>query len=447
VRIGPVLGVSLLAFAAAWVGACSGSGGEEHSEAYEHGSPSRNGELALVYHEDNDEAALVRIDPQTLRPVDGRGLDLGRVHGFPTFSPDGRFLAFSDVYSYGRVQVVDVERLRTVARLDIGEESMRDPIGSLAWLGDQLLAVLEEGRPGDLVITRVDPLRGSVDETGRIRGPAWVLQSANSGRHLVLLLGKPTGGAFGPTELAVADSEGRVRTVTLTRIPSGLVEDAPVSRSVDPALAVDEDGERAFVIGAGALVAELDLETMEVLYHEPARPVSLLGRLLDWLEPQAIAKGPTEGVRRKAIWLGNDLLAVTGSDTHVSVGSDDEVEESIVPAGLSLIDTKQWSVRPLDERVGEIALADDALLAWTFAEEFVPGRLREGGLTVYELDGRERMRLFEGESIWDLQAAGRLAYVGVGHWSALRVVDLATGKVVRRLEREAWPQVLTHRAD
>lgn len=442
-----MLGLSLLAFAAVCVGACSGSGGEHDPEADERGSPSWNGELALVYHEDDDEAALVRIDPQTLRPADGKGLDLGRVHGFPTFSPDGELLAFTDVYSYGQVQVVNVEHLRTVARVDIGEESVRDPVGPLAWLDDRLLAVVEDGRPGDLVVALVDPFRGSVDESGRVHGPTWVQQSASSDRHLVLLLGRPTQGVFRPTELAVADSEGRVRTVTLARISSGLVEDEPVSRSVDPALAVDEDGERAFVVGAGALVAELDLETMEVRYHELSRPVSLLGRLLDWLEPQAIAKGPTEGVTRKAVWLGNDLLAVTGSDTDVSVGADDEVEESIVPAGLSLIDTKQWGVRLVDERVGEIALADDALLAWTFAEEFVPRRLREGGLTVYELDGRERMRLFEGESIWDLQAAGRLAYVGVGHWSALHVVDLATGKVVARLKREAWPQVLTHRAD
>ena len=421
--------------------------GEHDPEADERGSPSWNGELALVYHEDDDEAALVRIDPQTLRPVDGKRLDLGRVHGFPTFSPDGELLAFTDVYSYGQVQVVNVEHLRTVARVDIGEESVRDPVGPLTWLDDRLLAVVEDGRPGDLVVALVDPLRGSVDESGRVHGPTWVQQSASSDRHLVLLLGRPTQDVFRPTELAVADSEGRVRTVTLARISSGLVEDEPVSRSVDPALAVDEDGERAFVVGAGALVAELDLETMEVRYHELSRPVSLLGRLLDWLEPQAIAKGPTEGVTRKAFWLENDLLAVTGSDTDVSVGADDEVEESIVPAGLSLIDTKQWSVRLVDERVGEIALADDALLAWTFAEEFVPRRLREGGLTVYELDGRERMRLFEGDSIWDLQAAGRLAYVGVGHWSALHVVDLATGKVVARLKREAWPQVLTHRAD
>jgi hypothetical protein len=439
--------VALLALAAVGLGACSGLGGHDEAGAEERGLPSRNGELALVYGEDNDEAVLVRIDPQSLRLVDRRRLDLGRVHGFPTFSPDGRLLAFTDVYSYGEVQVVDVGRLRSVARLDIGEESVRDPVGPLGWLDDQLLAVVEDGRLGDLVVTLVDPFRGSVDEAGRIRGPAWVLQSASSARHLVLLLGRPTHGVFRATELAVADSEGRVRTATLTRIPSGLVEDGPVSRSADPALAVDEDGERAFVVGTGALVAELDLETMEIRYHELARPVSLLGRLLDWLEPEAIAKGPTEGATRKAVWLGNDLLAVTGTDTHVSVGAGGKVEERIMPAGLSLIDTKRWSVRLLDERIGEITLADDALLAWTFPEEFVPRRLRELGLTVYELDGRERIRLFEDESIWDLQAAGRLAYVGVGHWSALHVVDLETGKVVRRLEREAWPQVLTRRTD
>lgn len=435
--------VALLALASVGLGACSGSGGHDEAEAEERGSLSRSGELALVYDEDNDEAVLVRIDPESLRRVEGRGLELGRVHGFPTFSPDGRYVAFTDIYSYGQVRVVDVERLETVARLDIGEESVRDPVGPLAWLDDQLLAVVEDGRPGDLVVTLVDPFRGAVEEAGRILGPAWVLQSASSARHLVLLLGRPTHGAFRPTELAVANSEGRVRTVALTRIPSGLVEEEPVSRSADPALAVDPEGERAFVVGAGALVAELDLETMEVRYHELARPVSLLGRLLDWLEPEAVAKGPTEGVSRKAVWLGNDLLAVTGSDTHVSVGAGEQVEERIVPAGLSLIDTKRWSVRLLDERVGELALASDALLAWTFPEESVPRRLRESGLTVYELDGRERMRLFEGESIWDLQAVGRLAYVGVGHWSALHVVDLETGRVVRRLEREAWPQVLT----
>jgi hypothetical protein len=38
------------------------------------GSLSRSGELALVYNEDNDEAVLVRIDPESLRRVEGRRL-------------------------------------------------------------------------------------------------------------------------------------------------------------------------------------------------------------------------------------------------------------------------------------------------------------------------------------------------------------------------------------
>jgi hypothetical protein len=46
------------------------------------------------------------------------------------------------------------------------------------------------------------------------------------------------------------------------------VEEGPVDRSADPALAIDPEGERAFVVGAGSLVAELDLDTLEVRYHE-----------------------------------------------------------------------------------------------------------------------------------------------------------------------------------
>lgn len=125
VRILPGLVVALLALAAIGVGACSGSGRQDGAEAERRGSLSRDGELALVYHENNDEATLVRINPRSLRLVGRMKLDLGEVYGFPTFSPDGRLLAFSDVYSYGQVQVVDVKRLRTVARLDVGEESVR----------------------------------------------------------------------------------------------------------------------------------------------------------------------------------------------------------------------------------------------------------------------------------------------------------------------------------
>jgi hypothetical protein len=320
---------------------------------------------------------------------------------------------------------------------------VRDELGALGWLGDHLVAVAVEDEPGGFVVKVIESRRGQVAETSRLPGPRWVRQSATSGRRLVLLLGRPTQAAFSPTLIAVADADGGVRTVSLTRLPSGSIEDGPIGRSLDPGLAVDSEGERAFVVGGNAPVAEIDLETMEVRYHEPSEPVALLGRLLDWLEPDALAKGPTEASFRQAVWLGNGLLAVTGADTDISVRDDREVEERTIPAGLSLIDTDRWTVRTLDERVSDITLAENALIAWTYPTELVPREPQESGLIVYELDGRKRFRIPEDKPICDLQAGRGLAYVGIGGCADIHVIDLHSGEVLRRVERKAWPQILT----
>jgi hypothetical protein len=432
---GPFLALGAIGFLG-----CSGSGRHD-AEQEVPASAHRNGALALVYRAD-DQATLARLDPVSLRVVGGRTLDLGDFQSLPAFSPDGRLLAVADAVPSGEVRVVDLRRMRTVFDSEVGVASVRDELGALAWLGQRLVALLaEEASDGFLV--KLVGLRGQIVEGGRIPGPSWVRQGATSDRRLVLLLGGPTHAAFRPTEIAVVETDGGVRTVSLTRLPSGSIEEGLVYRSLDPGLAVDPEGERAFVVGAGAPVAEIDLETMEVRYHEPARPITLLGRLLDWLEPDAIAKGPTEGSFRHAVWLGNGLLAVTGADTDVSVRNEGEVEERTTPAGLSLVDTDRWTVRTLDERVSDIALVEDALIAWTYPTEFVPREPRESGLTVYELDGRERFRLSEDKAICDLQTSGRFAYVGIGGCSHIDVVDLESGEVVRRIERKVWPQILT----
>ena len=51
-------------------------------------------------------------------------------------------------------------------------------------------------------------------------------------------------------------------------------------------------------------VAEVDLASGRVGYHEVHEPVSLLGRLRNWLEPAAEAK-TAEGAERQAVWVGN----------------------------------------------------------------------------------------------------------------------------------------------
>src|SRR5919108_151388 len=63
-------------------------------------------------------------------------------------------------------------------------------------------------------------------------------------------------------------------------------------------VAVDKAGNRAFVVGAGSPVAEVDLETLAVTYHDLATPVSLPGRLHDWLEPPAETKAPPHRPQR-----------------------------------------------------------------------------------------------------------------------------------------------------
>jgi hypothetical protein len=404
-------------------------------------SAARNGAFALVYRAD-DKATLARLDPVSLRVLGGRTLDLGDFQRLPAFSPDGRRLAVADAVPSGEVRVVDLRRMRVVASFDAGTPSVRDELGALAWLGVHLVAVAVEDGPGGFFVKLIESRRGQVVESGRLPGPLWVRQSATSGGRLVLLLGRPTQAAFSPTLIAVADADGGLRTVSLSRLPSGSIEDGPIDRSLDPGLAVDSEGERAFVVGAGAPVAEIDLETMVVRYHEPAEPVALLGRLLDWLEPDALAKGPTETSFRQAAWLGNGLLAVTGADTDVSVRDGGEVEERTIPAGLSVVDTDRSTVRTLDERVSDITLAENALIAWTYPIEFVPREQRESGLIVYDLDGRKRFRIAEDKAICDLQTGRRLAYVGIGGCADIHVVDLESGEVLGRVERKAWPQIL-----
>jgi hypothetical protein len=82
---------------------------------------------------------------------------------------------------------------------------------------------------------------------------------------------------------------------------------------------------------------------MQVRYHDLTEPVSLLGRLRDWLEPAAHAK-MVDGPDRNAVWLPSGLVAVSGN-TYASEGDTLDV----TPAGLSLIDPSDWSTRRVSD--------------------------------------------------------------------------------------------------
>jgi hypothetical protein len=313
-----------------------------------------------------------------------------------TLSP-GRTLVALARNGHGDLRLVSVRRMRVAADIEVEG----GPIGALTWLAaERLLAVQEVGNERQQLLA-IDVARRRVTARRALAGS--VLAVARTPRELVLLVAPAN--AVGRARLAVADPQGPIRFVRLERILAGsrLVDAAEhrLERRI-PGLAVDPQGRRAFLVDP-RIVAEIDLRTLAVAYHEPKRQLT------------ARAKSST-GPFRSARWLGDGLLAASGTDGER-------------PAGLLLVDTRSWTVRTLDPDATSFVLAGDLLLA-TGAD----------GLSAYGRDGARRFRLFDGSQTWvDRVHAGR-AYVGTRE-QLLRIVDLSTGKVVGK-RTDPLPELL-----
>jgi hypothetical protein len=262
----------------------------------------------------------------------------------------------------------------------------------------------------------IDAARGRVATRRPLGGT--VVRAGRTSRELVLLLAPARD--MGPARLAVVDGRGGVRYLEIGRIVAGqrLVDRARFAGQLSvPGLAVDPKGRHAFIVARG-LVADLDLARLSVSYHELSRRTSLLGRLRDWLDPAAQAK-ELSGPVLSAYWLGGGVLAVAGAD---------ETGRRVRPAGLSLVDTRSWSVRTIDRAATEVRVAGDVLLA-----------TGENGLAAYALDGDERFRLFDGRKAWVEQVYDGRAYVMTlrldGRANSLRVVDLVAGRTTGHRDR------------
>jgi hypothetical protein len=84
------------------------------------------------------------------------------------------------------------------------------------------------------------------------------------------------------------------------------------------------------------------------------RPPDKSGR-----EPAKGASGHTRSSR----WLGDGLPALAGSDEDFVDDPRDDEQSRIRAAGLSLIDTRNWSVRTIDRDATEVRVEGDLLLA------------------------------------------------------------------------------------
>jgi hypothetical protein len=373
--------------------------------------------FGLVFHVNGYQGEVARLDSRTLRPRGRRVQLLPSALSAPTFSPDGSRLAVGMDVPPG-VQFVDVERMRRA-----GHVRMRGPgfVAAMAWPAPRRLYAAIEAEGAEVLA--VDPARARVVARHRLGGH--VLHARPTPDGIAVLLA-PTEG-IGPVMVAVVGADG-VRTARLEEVEGGWRHrDARLGavRQEIPGFAVDPSGARAVVVPAGRRVAEVDLRTLEVTYHGLGEPVSLVGRFRNWLEPAAEAK-IVDGPWREAVWLDERHVAVAGVDSQTNGGPG---EERMVPAGATLIDTAEWTVRMLDREASGIAYTGGTLLV--YRPRSGPASRRSRFVVGYDAGGRERFATGLRREVDEVEPAGRYAYVVTGGGVSFHVLDTATGRIVR----------------
>jgi len=385
-------------------------------------------------------SSLVRLDPVSLERS-GRPLGLNGYGGVWTFSPDRRFLALA-VRRYAE-GYEDTLRFFTTAgpgRLRRGV-SLGGAAAALVWVrSDRILAYVDRccGDPGVSVLA-IDPGARRVIARTQIDGS--VLQIARGQESLVLLAAEPN--RIGPSRLIVVDAQGSSRSARLDGISAGTTwpdqtTTEPIGTRLIPGLTVDPAGNRAFVIAPDGGAVEVDLGSLAVSFHRLVEPRALLDRVAAWLTPPAEAKGMS-GPRLTARWLGDGLLALAGSDES-AVQEGGRLRVSAWPLGLRIVDTRDWTVRMLDPGADAIAVADGLLLAtgssWSSESQAQTGM----GVAVYGADRTRRFHLLPGQAVWIGFVYRRRAYVSLAGESALRIFDLASGRIVGSRSAESpWP--------
>ncbi len=367
---------------------------------------------------------LVQFDPRSLRPLPGWRLVLADTVAGYAWSPDRATLVLGD-NDQDALYLVDARRMRALGKVWL---PLGDPGAEL----------------GDAAVVLVDPLARRVLHR----------QNLHSRVHAAVFLGDravllttPVD-RIGTAGLAVVDDRGGVRTVPLRAISAGFEEPTEhtsdsVTERREAGLAVDRAGGRAFVVTAGAPVAEVDLATLRVAYHGLSQPASFLRRLARWFVPAAEAK-LASGPLRSACWLGDGLLAVWGSDARVVRDASGQPGVEETPSGLKLVDTRRWTVRQVHPEATAVRWHGGRLLAFgvRWYEQERPGGI---GLTIYGPGDRRPSRLFTNRPVHEVHVNGDLAYAA--SWanefnkSEVAVVDLRSGRVLTTL-RGAPPYLL-----
>jgi hypothetical protein len=417
-----------------------GSGGISKPEAgsapvRDVATPQRGPLLGIVHH--RRIAKLVRVDPRTLRASRRPAVSLGAVTSWAR-SPDHSRVAVGRTHGGTRhprasIRFVHVREMRAAGDLQLG----RGYVSELTWMAPGRVLSLHGVCCGSVDVVAVDVSARRIVRRVPLRGE--VIRRERSRDGLVLLV--TSSDRIEPVRLVLANADGELRSVVIQRIWGG--RDVPDDYTTDsvvrysyPALAVDPDGNRAFVFSAGGDVADVDLTSLSVEYHQLEEPPSLFGRLRNWLEPEAHGKA-SEGPSRYAWWLGDGLIALTGKDEHAYRDQAGSLQLREQPHGVELVDTRTWTVRTLDQEADHVRLAGDLLLATRFSWDSAAQTIIGMGLAGYTIDGEKRFHLFERKLLFGVIVHGTRAYVRLGEYNALvvpptvyKVVDLASGHLL-----------------
>jgi hypothetical protein len=346
---------------------------------------------------------FVRLDPRTLQPMRGQRVPLDSDSWAWSFGPRRERIAVVSDSPGPELRLIDLRSMRVIGDARLGR---RGSVWATAWVSPQRLLGVVVTRADDTTVVGVNAATRRVVWRRSLGGSLRVGEAFHNG--LVLILGPRRD--VGPSRLVRVSASGGIRSAPLAAIRSGSA--GPLDSR--PGLAIDHANARAFVVQAGSPVAEIDLRTLQVLAHPPL----LRGRAPD----------VTSGATRDALWLGNGLLAVTGSDSRSSGAA--------TPAGLTLVNTVDWSARTIDRRATDAAVWSGLWRGCTLltsSYRYSGGRTLGSGLTGYSLAGARRFHRYGDAPILGVQPLGSKVLVMRSRRTTL--INPRTGRELRRYRR------------
>jgi hypothetical protein len=324
---------------------------------------------------DGGQGHLARLDADTLRPLRTGAFLTNGYTVAPALSPDGATLALGST-SFVGMRFVNVTSLRLKAEVRL--RLLGAHVVASAWPSpNRLVLAAIHAAPTNVVFVAVDPVRATILTVRRIAGTP--VRAVRTRDGLAVLLAPVTG--IGNARLAVASA-------TRLHVWSVSARAGRTHRTQTiPALTVDQAHARGYVITPGDRLLEIDLATGKTQQRALAR--------------RGLAK-VLNGRQRSAAWLGNGLIALTGSN-----GAE--------PAGLELVDVRRATARMLDRDTSHIVVGGGVLVALGTSDS-VP-------LRAYGFGGALRFEAEVAHGDW-VQVAGSRAYLG------RRVLELPSGKVL-----------------